>query len=479
MNRCFDRTACRRTGITLLLGVCLSYPMILQAAETDLSVQPAADAPAPMPTVATNAEAASTEASTTQTVAEISAQFAASKILPVSAVSNGDTPTPSSQPAAELPAQAELAPEADSAASVADEPVSGADSHDMPTPQAEVEFADDMPTDPLAPLEAAADNSQPSPKELSVEPGNDPLQPKSLAPKWIAATPQLDGETHTLVVASMASSKRVRVEKELDMPLCRTVIDYVNNDLADGDTTVDLSRYVTADFIRKNLIDVPEGYVEEISTSKGPMFQKWVQVNITPEQQAQLKRWHTEAVQAKRLPPIGIALAGLLGLIGVTHVVLRRRHPVVTATAVTESEAQPAAHRPGFMKAVFGLGILGLGVVGIGLVGSLFVARTVVVQEKMAREQVYQAQEMAVQAQAQAEAARDSARAKIRANRPQPPAAPDLPNADDIFTSPQDPATLKPLELQDQSGPALPEGSVTTTISKNGNQQIIIRTRTK
>lgn len=462
MNECFDR-ACRRTGISLLVGFCLSYPMILRATETDLAVQRAADAPAPMPAAVTPAEDLQ--------------QPAVASSLPVSAALEGEAPAPAVTPAAaaDLPAEAVSIPETAPTASAAAEPASDVDSQDSPAPSAEVDFDDDMLPESFAASEEAAE----SPKELSVEPGNDPLQPKSQAPKWIAATPQLDRDTHTLVVASMASSKRSRVEQELDMPLCRTVIDYVNNDLADDDTSVDLSRYVTANFIRKNLIDAPEGYIEEISTSKGPMYQKWVQVNITPEQQKQLRRWHTEAVQAKRLPPIGFALAGLLGLVGLTHVVLRRRHPAVIATAVSESEVQPVAQRHGFMRVVFGLGILGLGVVGIGLVGSLFVARTVVVQEHVAREQILMAREMAEQAKAQAEAARASVSTENRGDHPQPPAMPDFPSADDIFSSPQGPAPLKPLEINDGAGPALPDGSVTTTISRNGNQQIIIRTRTK
>ncbi|MFO0944256.1 MAG: hypothetical protein U0930_26400 [Pirellulales bacterium] len=54
------------------------------------------------------------------------------------------------------------------------------------------------------------------------------------------------------------------------------------------------------------------------------MFQKWVRVEVTKEQQEQMRTWYQEQVQRRRMIPLAIGLAGLVALVGAGNLIFRR-----------------------------------------------------------------------------------------------------------------------------------------------------------
>ncbi|GAB5402512.1 MAG: hypothetical protein Aurels2KO_07430 [Aureliella sp.] len=475
----------RRGGITLLLTACMCFPVVLRATEVDLTVRLAVDGAAPVPgEVVKSGDLPVGKPAAVAGSESIEQEPNSSAETPTVAESTDQPDVPSGD------SQETLSGEVDDDDTDGTEP--GADETEAAGTQhgdsqgSEVEGDDDMQmpdidtaSDVLA-SEIDVDSVNETPtgeaRELSVAPGGDPLLPEE-APQWVGATPRLDAGTHTLVVSSMATVKRARVDAELDMPLCKTVMDYVQNDLIAGSSDVDLRHYVTADYIRKNLIDQPEGYVAEIATSNGPMYQKWVKVNVTPEQQKQLKAWYAEAVQGERLPPIGFGLAGLLGVVGLAHLVLRRKHAPATGPVEVDASIQPAAKSSaGIVGTLAVLGVMGLGVVSLGLFAAR--SRVAAVHTEIEREH--------------ARAARDAAMAEVTRAREEVQnaldrvnGAGDFANPADLFGTPGDslaPAPPVPPETPEESWDSnsqLPNTDVTTTINRNGNQQIIIRTRSR
>lgn len=166
------------------------------------------------------------------------------------------------------------------------------------------------------------------PVELSVEPGSQPILPAN-RPAWIGADPDYTGDIHRLYVGSTAVSEREEVDSALDFALITAVNRYLEDKvLQKGGSASDL--LLDASYIRRNLINEAHGCVLELSTSSGPMYQKWVTIEITPEQREQLQQRYREALQRQRMVPLGTGLAGILGLVGLSHLILRSRHGLPT-----------------------------------------------------------------------------------------------------------------------------------------------------
>ena len=94
---------------------------------------------------------------------------------------------------------------------------------------------------------------------------------------------------------------------------------------------------VDVEYIRRNLIDDPRGYVCELATSQGAMYQKWVTARITPDQRELFKQWHVEAQQRVRLAPLGVAITSVLALVSLFHLGLRRFHGSSTPSSALPS----------------------------------------------------------------------------------------------------------------------------------------------
>lgn len=217
---------------------------------------------------------------------------------------------------------------------------------DTAGPSSTAESAADQPPRPSQPLAAAEASAKPEPSddagvrsstwtqtpgrdaighELSIEPGTLPLLPED-APAWVGSLPDLTDDVHRLFVGGQIAESESEAVEGLDAPLEMAVRQYVEEDLLRRPGAgAALSGKLTADYVWKNLIDQRSGYVAKLNTPTQPMYQKWVTVEITPEQRAEIQRWHREAVQRKRLAPIGVGVASLLGCVGLLHLILRRK----------------------------------------------------------------------------------------------------------------------------------------------------------
>lgn len=166
--------------------------------------------------------------------------------------------------------------------------------------------------------------------ELSVEPRTLPLLPDD-APAWVGSLPNLTDDVHRLFVGGQIAETESEAAQGLDTALVMAVRQYVEEDLLrSAGTGAALSEKLTADYVWKNLIDHQSGYVAKLNTAGQPMYQKWVTVSITPEQRAEIQRWHREVLQRERLAPIGLGVTSLLGCVGLMHLILRRKPGAVT-----------------------------------------------------------------------------------------------------------------------------------------------------
>ncbi len=177
-------------------------------------------------------------------------------------------------------------------------------------------------------------------RTLSVEPGLRPILPAD-RPAWVGSAPDYTSAQHHLYVGSLPTSDESDADEALDAPLIAAVRNYIDQEVV-NEHSASSRMPIDAEFIRRNLIDDPSGYMCELSTGQGPMFQKWVTVRVTPEQREQFAQWHTEATQRKRLTPLGLGLVSALALVSLSHMVLRRHHGPKPLPFVNQHPTEPA-----------------------------------------------------------------------------------------------------------------------------------------
>ncbi len=135
--------------------------------------------------------------------------------------------------------------------------------------------------------------------------------------------------------------------------------DYIDQQIVgENNAHRQINSKITPNYIRKNLIDNPEGYTAELTTTEGPMYRKSVVVMITPAQQKQLRSWYDEAAQLERLVPLGVGLFAVMGLIGATHLLLRRKHGLPVSSPLEGKDVSAAAQLPPVRSGGRGLSIL-------------------------------------------------------------------------------------------------------------------------
>ncbi len=194
---------------------------------------------------------------------------------------------------------------------------------------------------------AASENAQSSDalrandavRTLSVEPGIKPIMPAD-RPAWVGAAPDYTSNQHFLYIGSLPTVEELEADEALDEPLVATVRNYIDQEVVNEQGAAS-KMPINAEYIRRNLIDDSRGYLCELATSQGSMFQKWVTVRVTPEQRELFKKWHVEAEQRTRLAPLGAALVSALALVSIFHFVLRRGH-----RSAELPPAKPQAERP-------------------------------------------------------------------------------------------------------------------------------------
>jgi len=221
---------------------------------------------------------------------------------------------------------------------------------DVPVTPSEVTSDTDIGTlipidEPLA-ESVASKKTKPDPESvrtLSVEPGVRPMLPED-RPAWVGASSDFTSAQHFLYVGSLPTSNRSEADEALDEPLIAAVRNYIDQEVVNQFGSAN-SMPVTAEFIRRNLIDNPEGFECELTTGQDPLFQKWVAVRITPEQRELFRQWHTEATQRTRLAPLGVGLVAVLSVISLSHVVLRRFRGASQLAMVNQQLPEQVASR--------------------------------------------------------------------------------------------------------------------------------------
>ncbi len=211
-------------------------------------------------------------------------------------------------------------------------------------------------------------------RTLSVEPRTRPLLPAN-SPAWITAVPDYSAAIHRIPVGSLPTTRADETEGGLDEPLLAALYEYVDTQVVQQPGASEkLQPQLSVNYIRRNLIEDPAGYTAELTTSNGPMYQKWVLVSVTAEQREQLKTWHREALQRERLAPLGLGVVAAIGFIGLSHMVLRRLYGLPKPKPLTSQNfvALPVHAQPvGKQKkccGIWGLGksiVLGLFIVFI------------------------------------------------------------------------------------------------------------------
>lgn len=187
---------------------------------------------------------------------------------------------------------------------------------------ASAEIADVQDFSSLGRLSADSSQAGTDVRTLSVEPSSVPLLPAD-RPAWIGSPPDLTSKQHRVFVGSSPESSVESAEQSLDASMEAALKDYVNLHVLMKKGAAEILP-LTADYARKNLLEDSEGYLAELKTSQGPMFQKWVVLLVSPEQREQILVWHREAMQRQRLGGIGAALLLLLGGTGTAHLILSR-----------------------------------------------------------------------------------------------------------------------------------------------------------
>lgn len=186
-------------------------------------------------------------------------------------------------------------------------------------------------------------SAEPDSHPLSVEPSSH-LLPKD-RPAWISSEPDLDSPVHRFVVQSIPTSVESEVESNLDAPLEESLQAYVDSLFGNDHAGRQMRERLSASFIRKNLLEESKSYVAELQTAVGPVYQKWVMVEVSPKQREQLSLWYAQYQQRQRLTPIGLIALSLISLVAVSHLILRRRCAQIAskATAPQALEVDPAS----------------------------------------------------------------------------------------------------------------------------------------
>lgn len=196
------------------------------------------------------------------------------------------------------------------------------------------------PAQEIAPQQTSPEAAPTGERRLSVEPSSSLLPADR--PSWIGSEPDFKSSTHRFVVASIPTAREDEVDVNLDASLVEALSSYVVEQLGDDRAGELLASHLSSAFIRTNYVDDKTSYSAELSTTGGSMYQKWVMVEISPEQQELLKTWYQERIQRERIVPLAVAFVGFLGLVGITNLWFRRsasRNPQAPMMQVI----QPAA----------------------------------------------------------------------------------------------------------------------------------------
>ena len=213
------------------------------------------------------------------------------------------------------------------------------------------------------------------PVPLSVAP-REPIYPDNM-PAWINQDPDYSTPIHRLFVGSEPVSDEADLDKALQVPLMAAVLDYLDDQVFHEDGVAS-ELGITSSYIQSNLISDRNGYTVPLNSLDGKMYEKWVTLEIHPEQRANFERMRAEARQLSRIPIVLLCLLGVVGVMGTSHLFLRRgsslptQEPLAGQNLVAqEMPARQSRGNAGMASVVIGLIFMG-GVILVG--GVLFLS---------------------------------------------------------------------------------------------------------
>ncbi len=159
-------------------------------------------------------------------------------------------------------------------------------------------------------------------RELSVEPQSKPLLPEK-RPAWVGASPDLSTSQHRLFVGSIPAIHAEDTDALLDDPMVAAVNGYID-EVVIKKFNVAQELQITPAYIRTHLLDQSADFMAELTTSSGPMYQKWVVLQITPNDRKEFMTMYRDWEQRRRLVGLGLGVLGLLGLTGIANLGFRR-----------------------------------------------------------------------------------------------------------------------------------------------------------
>ncbi len=165
------------------------------------------------------------------------------------------------------------------------------------------------------------------PVPLSVAP-REPIYPDDM-PAWINQAPDYSTPIHRLFVGSEPVADEADLDQALQIPLMAAVLDYLDDQVFHEDGVAS-ELGITADYIQSNLVSNHNGYTVALNSLDGKMYEKWVTLEIHPLQRANFERMRAEATRLSRIPVVLLCLLGVVGIMGISHLFLRRGNSLPT-----------------------------------------------------------------------------------------------------------------------------------------------------
>ena len=270
---------------------------------------------------------------------------------------------------------------------------------------------------------------------LSVEPHRTML-PKD-RPGWLVAEPNLEAPIHQFVVQSIPTSILAEVDANLDASLVESLRNYACTLLRDERAGERLQDRLTATFARINLVDEAKSYTAELQTAAGPMHQKWVMVEFTPEQRRQLSLWHGQALQRERLLPLGLGLVGLLTVVATSYLMLQRRGRKSAVPLAQLAQPLETGQRSSCRGSTAGkLLLITAALLGLWTIGSYRTSSHAKVDRPAVVDPHHRAAEVAAAAKQKVAAKRERTKQKIKgAVQPGPDLPRELPEGGELIES--------------------------------------------
>ncbi|MDP6446710.1 MAG: hypothetical protein QF805_23160, partial [Pirellulaceae bacterium] len=140
-------------------------------------------------------------------------------------------------------------------------------------------------------------------------------------PTWVEGEDNLDGDVHTIAVASDLHFRQADCERPLLHATRNAVAQYVNSHLHEDRASLLIS--FDDDFVNHRLVSTDGRYDEVIEVSVGKMYQSHRLLEFDNTFRREIDRRWQDVVATGRLLTLGLGSFGVLGLMGIAFGYLR------------------------------------------------------------------------------------------------------------------------------------------------------------